>query len=220
MKTADYVEKVAAASSRKLSKVKLRLLEILHAKYLSQIDDGWVKSSEILKEVGQKYFDRRLRELRDELGCSIESNASNWRLSSEELKQPNPREYLTDKERESLFERCGHRCQICGCLFPPEGAKLQADHKVPLSRQGGHEISNWQAVCVPCNVGKRRACEGCQADCESCPWAYPEKGISEILILPADILDQLNEMGLVDPHQRSSHLKKIIVDHFKKSGKD
>lgn len=220
MNTDTFIEKVSAASPKKLSKVKVALLRILHAEYLTQTNDGWVQSSNILRQVGQKYFDRRLRELRDELGCNIESNASSWRLSSESLNPPNIREYLTAKEKRDLFAKSEYRCQICGRQFQAKGTKLQADHKVPLSRQGGHEVSNWQAICVPCNVGKRRACEGCKAECESCPWAYPEKGISEILILPTEILNQLNQLGLTDPQQRSNHLKKIIIDHFKSSKKD
>jgi hypothetical protein len=52
---------------------------------------------------------------------------------------------------------------------------LQADHKVPLSRGGGNELPNWQPMCNNCNVGKRRACEGCSLDCRTCSWAFPEK---------------------------------------------
>ena len=29
-------------------------------------------------------------------------------------------------------------------------------------------------MCNNCNVGKRRTCEGCALDCETCSWAYPE----------------------------------------------
>ncbi|EOA5446037.1 HNH endonuclease [Escherichia coli] len=78
------------------------------------------------------------------------------------------REYLTESQRSSLFSNCSNTCATCGKTVAAGVRGLQADHKIPLSRGGGNELTNWQALCHNCNVGKRRACEGCTEDCYTC----------------------------------------------------
>lgn len=141
---------------------------------------GWVSSKALLDLSGQKYFDRRLRELRDETGLEIESarderGAHAWRLNSVNLQIANPRTYLPEAVKRALFERYKGRCAVCGLQVEAGLRGLQADHKVPLMRGGGVELNNWQPLCVECNVGKRRACAGCALDCGVCPWAFPER---------------------------------------------
>jgi len=69
---------------------------------------------------------------------------------------------------------------------------LQADHKIPLSRGGSHDLSNWQPLCNECNVGKRRACAECEEDCRVCSWAFPEVvGITTAVSIPTDLLRKL-----------------------------
>ena len=74
---------------------------------------------------------------------------------------------LTQSQKHKLFQDNGFTCVTCGVHIQPGVRGLQADHKVPLSRGGGNEIHNWQPMCNNCNVGKRRACEGCSLDCQS-----------------------------------------------------
>lgn len=138
----------------------------------------WVLSDEFLEMTGQKYFDRRIRELRDELGCDVETGMYEgkhaYRLVSSSLGQGNLRHYLTDAQKKKLFKSVDYVCAVCGQRFEPGLRGLQADHKIPLNRGGSHEMANWQPLCVECNVGKKKACSGCDLDCTQCPWAFPD----------------------------------------------
>ena len=49
----------------------------------------------------------------------------------------------------ALLERYAYRCAYCGV-----GAPLQADHRVPLSRGGTHDIGNILPSCGRCNMRK------------------------------------------------------------------
>ena len=212
----NFAEYIAGIESQ-LSEVKLKILKILW-----DASDGfpkaWVKSSYLLGETNQKYFDRRSRELRDELGCDIEiehvDGEHSYRLKSASLNAVNPRRYLAAAQKAKLFKDSGSRCQICGKAIAPGIKGLQADHKVPLIRRGSHEYENWQAICNECNVVKRRACEGCNDDCYSCAWAFPEKfGGAMRLQLPADLYQKLKELTGGD----TVKMEKLVVD-FIKSG--
>ena len=162
----------------KLSAVKRQIISELWNTGGPGFPRQWVKSSKLLALTGQKYFDRRTRELRDELGCAIETQQVGgehcYRLVSEVIGAGNRRAYLSATEKNALFRQSGNRCQVCGLVMSAGVRGLQADHKVPLNRGGGHERDNWQALCNECNVAKRRACAGCEESCRSCPWAYPE----------------------------------------------
>jgi 5-methylcytosine-specific restriction endonuclease McrA len=140
---------------------------------------GWVKSSVLLRHTKQKYFDRRIRELRDETGCDLETGVEDgqpaYRLRSTNFSPPKARTYLSAVQKDKLFEAHRFRCSVCGKSFERKTRGLEADHKVPISRGGGPEFENWQPLCVNCNVSKRRSCQGCTADCQQCGWAYPEK---------------------------------------------
>lgn len=165
----------------KLSEVKLKILDILWTRGQENcFPKEWVESEEILELTKQKYFDRRIRELRDEKGCDIETGfnskgKASYKLRSEKIKKGNKRSYLSAKQKKELFEKEKYECQICSKRLRDTENKPQADHKKPLSRGGGHELENWQTVCVECNVAKRRACQNCSIDCSNCSWAFPEK---------------------------------------------
>jgi len=186
--------------SVKFSKVKILILKTLW-EASNDFPRDWVRSSYLLKLTRQKYFDRRIRELRNELGCDIETGNQEgnavYRLSSDKICDGNPRFYLSDSQKVTLFERNNFTCQVCGVKTPPGPRGLQADHKVPLIRGGSHAISNWQSLCNDCNVGKRRACQDCNDDCEQCVWAYPERvGVATVLKLPHDIVQKISAAGL------------------------
>jgi hypothetical protein len=190
-------EQYLATLSTKPSPVKIRILRRLWIEGMD-FPRGWVKSSELLEITGQKYFDRRVRELRDELGCAIETGTLSgehaYRLLSTKIDSPNPRAYLTEPQKRELFRSARYRCAICGREFEPGVRGLQADHKVPLKRGGGHALANWQPLCVECNVGKRSACAGCELDCAKCPWAFPERVGHRLLIqVPSEIRTSLRE---------------------------
>lgn len=174
MTLAKYFENI----ENNISNIKKKILERLWSEG-AVFPRGWVSSSELLAITGQKYFDRRIRELRDQNGCDIETEVihgeHSYRLSSQNICQANPRAYLTESQKRKLFESRSNRCSICGLQFQSGIRGLQADHKIPLNRSGSHDLSNWQPMCVSCNVSKRRACAGCKLDCHSCPWAFPDR---------------------------------------------
>jgi 5-methylcytosine-specific restriction endonuclease McrA len=67
-----------------------------------------------------------------------------------------------------IFERDGYRCQICGKATPmsrrgtcyPNAPEL--DHRVPISKGGGHLYSNVQCSCRSCNGKKSNHSEAGQ----------------------------------------------------------
>jgi hypothetical protein len=148
---------------KKLSKAKQTILDML-----------WslepVERKAIFEAVGQTYYDRRIRELR-ESGWQIETIGTTYQLISRERLPGNEREYLSVEQRRQVSERDGNICQICGTADP----HLQFDHKVPQERLGETEVSNMQLLCRTCNVEKRGVCKRCTlTTCDGCPYAYPE----------------------------------------------
>ena len=133
----EYVQSLPG----KLSKVKLLILKTLW-KEGNTFPRNWVRSSTLLDLTRQKYFDRRTRELRDEMGCDIDTEPHRgehcYRLSSTKLKKYNPRLYLNATQKKQLFLRDGYSCQVCSKQVPPGVQGLQADHKIPLIRRGSH----------------------------------------------------------------------------------
>lgn len=66
--------------------------------------------------------------------------------------------------RQQVLERDGYKCQCsgCSCCLPRWGTgtgcaepATAADHVVPLDRGGQKALSNYQAMCGPCNSAKR-----------------------------------------------------------------
>ena len=213
----EYID--ALPTRRILSEAKRKILISLWGEGES-FPGIWVKSSYLLELTGQKYFDRRARELRDELGCDIETRHYDgehcWRLNSTKISQGNTRQYLSEKQKQELFNSCNYQCTICGKETDSGVRGLQADHKVPLIRGGSHEFSNWQAICNQCNVGKRRACMGCHDDCYVCPWAYPEKtGILTTIQLPHDLLNTIKGQVGNDQTMKNELVIKALEFYFK-----
>lgn len=174
----DYIG--ALPTKRRLSVVKMKILQRLWGQDSDCFPKPWVSSAELLELTNQKYFDRRTRELRDQLGCDVESSYQEqlgghaWRINSPDLSEPQDREYLSQSQKIKLFKDNDYCCAICGTQIAAGVRGLQADHKIPISRSGGNEIGNWQPLCNNCNVGKRRACDSCDLDCNTCSWAFPE----------------------------------------------
>jgi len=178
-------EEYVATLPTGLSEVKEKILQRLWTEG-NKFPRGWVASSELLALTGQKYFDRRARELRDEMGCDIETGHSGgehaYRLQSTKLDSAKPRGYLAGRQKADLFEKAGFRCAVCGLVFKSGLRGLQADHKIPLNRGGQQEDGNWQPLCVECNVAKRRACADCLDDCNTCIWAFPERSVRRVVV--------------------------------------
>lgn len=159
----------------------------------------WIPREELHNLIGQSDYRRRITEL-IELGIDIElkSGSNMYRLRSLELNQSNPRTYLSAAQKKALLENNNYTCQICGKIDELNKNKsLQADHRIPLSRNGTHAMINWQTLCKDCNVGKKRACVDCIQECDKCVWAFPEKhGIRVILSLEPETINKILSFGV------------------------
>ena len=214
----EYYQKLPI--KRKLSDVKQTILKRLWGKDSDSFPKPWVSSAELLELTGQKYFDRRTRELRDSLGCDLESayqeefGGHAWRFKSDTLTAPQEREYLTKAQKDRLFAEANNTCATCGTQTEAGVRGLQADHKVPLSRGGTNALENWQPMCNNCNVGKRRACEGCTLDCQTCSWAFPEKhGIPSMLNLEESVLRLIDDICESEGINREKAVEKAIKNY-------
>ena len=211
MNVDDYLQLLN--DRKKISDVKEKIIRRLWGNESDSFPKPWVSSAELLELTGQKYFDRRTRELRDQLGCDIEStyleafSGHAWRIHSAELADAQAREYFT--------------CVTCGVHIQPGVRGLQADHKVPLSRGGGNEIHNWQPMCNNCNVGKRRACEGCSLDCKTCSWAFPEKhGVRAMFSISEQTLRKVTEYANRTGKSRNQIIESAANEYLDKREKD
>lgn len=197
----------------KLSDVKELLLQKLWNSG-SSFPRNWVKSSDLLKLTNQKYFDRRLRELRDSGGLDLETKVIDgehcWRLASLKIATAVNRTYLSATQKQSLFQRSGFRCAICGKETKAGVRGLQADHKIPLSRGGSEALSNWQPICNECNVAKRRLCQDCTLDCQSCSWAFPERGGRKILVTLSSRVHEHHALKHLDDHRLAEWILRAV----------
>lgn len=173
----------------KLSSVKQLILNLLR-------DGNWVSSKQLLKETNQKYFDRRIRELRDELGYDIETSfidgEPHYRMRSSQRKKIRTRTYLTASQKKFFLENHEKKCALCK-KTGEIGKNLFLDHRRPLIKNGSGEIENFQLLCNDCNNQKRSLCKDCIYDCSICYFAFPENFPKPVLIRP-ERLDHLENL--------------------------
>lgn len=160
----------------------------------------WVPRDVLHDLVKQSDYRRRITELGDEIGVDIERQPGTnaYRLRSLNLNPANPRTYLSKSQKDQLLFRQNYTCQVCSLHdMNNSSGTLQADHKIPLARGGGHSIENWQTLCHVCNVGKRNACQDCLRDCRQCPWAFPEiHGIRIMAPLSPSEIQSIMALGI------------------------
>ena len=179
-----------ASINKKLSGVKALILKILSK-------GDWISSTSLLKATKQKYFDRRIRELRDELGYDIETGTKNgkphYRLRSKRRLPQKLRTYLGATQKKELIKSLPPHCSLCGKTFDSK-RKSVFDHRIPLLRGGIGTKENFQLVCQECNNQKRTQCKGCDLECKVCFFAFPEKYPRAILIqLSNEEVEQLSK---------------------------
>lgn len=63
------------------------------------------------------------------------------------------RNMMSPTLRMDVLKRDGYRCRICG-RSANDGARLEVDHIIPISKGGKTELSNLQTLCWDCNRGK------------------------------------------------------------------
>jgi HNH endonuclease len=154
---------------------------------------------------------RRLRELQGEEGITgIGKEGRTYQLINLSLSDKRiPRIKLSDLDWQQVLENYQHRCPVCSRSEPE--VRFQQDHKIPRTRGGGNELTNWQLLCDECNNFKSTSCRGCQLECEKCSWAFPDRFAP--LRLSSDNISKLRQLAantISDPHE----LLNKIVDRF------
>lgn len=77
--------------------------------------------------------------------------------SAKRFSSQNERSKMTPKLRYEVMKRDGFRCAICG-VSSCDGAVLEVDHILPVSKGGKTVESNLQTLCRECNRGKGVDC--------------------------------------------------------------
>jgi hypothetical protein len=154
---------------------------------------------------------RRLRELQGEEGVTgIGREGKTYQIVSLSFSEKRvPRIKLSDPDWLQILENYQHRCPVCSRAEPE--IRFQQDHKVPRTRGGGNELSNWQPLCDECNNFKSTSCRGCKLECEICSWAFPESFAP--LRLSSNNISRLRQIAAntkSNPHD----LLNQIVTHF------
>lgn len=88
--------------------------------------------------------------------------------------------------RFSILQRDGFQCRYCGAT-QDDGAKLNVDHRVPVSKGGDDRPENLVTACWECNIGKgtRRLYPGdfiTAADLIQAQVDHPDEGEAEIFL--------------------------------------
>ncbi len=71
----------------------------------------------------------------------------------EEKDEKPTRKAVPARLRYETLKKHNHQCQSCGATVE-DGAKLEVDHIVPVSKGGTNEPENLQVLCKTCNIGK------------------------------------------------------------------
>ena len=145
---------------------------------------------------------RRMRELQGEEGITgIAREGETYQLVKLTLSEKRiPRIKLSDSDWQKVLDFYHYKCPVCSRSEPE--VRFQQDHKVPRTRGGGNEPSNWQPLCDECNNFKSTSCRGCQLECEICSWAFPE--FFAPLRLSSDNISKLRHIASssrCNPHQ-------------------
>ncbi len=154
---------------------------------------------------------RRIRELQGEEGViGITKEGNTYQLVDLELASKRiPRVNLSNEQWENILEKYNYKCAICG--RDQSEIRFDQDHKIPRVRQGdieeSNDINNWQPLCGECNNFKSTACRGCNLDCNTCCWAFPEKYAP--LRISSENIQLLRQHALkyaLDPHDLLNEL--------------
>jgi hypothetical protein len=119
---------------------------------------GWLFAARYLEAVLSMYPDAELLWPLDLVADQI-IEAVHARTAAEEKARKADR--ATKRRRSGLplglrfdvFKRDSYCCQICGAK-QINGATLEVDHKVPVTKGGNNDMSNLWTLCFDCNRGK------------------------------------------------------------------
>jgi hypothetical protein len=190
-----------ADEERKLTGVYALLIELLSSQEA-------ISSKDLLAATKQKYFDRRIRELRDEFGYDIVTEKLEgkhaYRLRSLIRGKGQPRTYLGAKQKRDLLNDSPKTCSLCGSQFTKIKTSV-FDHRIPLIRGGEGVAANFQLLCQNCNNQKRTQCKGCDLNCKTCFFAFPEK-------FPKPITLRFTEEDLIELHKLAALNNQAVED--------
>lgn len=194
-------------------------LSAVHKLILDRLSSGeWVSGEELLRLTKQSYYDRRVRELREE-GWNIlyekKGNKPGYRLASRIKESGAKRTYPSAKQRRDVLKRDNHTCQLCDLNMSGDNSPSvpQIDHKIPLLKNGETTVRNLQVLCSECNVVKRGTCRHCtRSTCQGCIYAYPEQvGRKIIVTIPPDLL------WVLDKYKEKSHdLERLLIEYLRR----
>lgn len=68
-------------------------------------------------------------------------------------RKPIKRKPIKPSLRFEILKRDNYRCQMCG-VTAKDGAALEIDHIMPVSKGGTNDAGNLQVLCRDCNAGK------------------------------------------------------------------
>lgn len=91
--------------------------------------------------------------------------SENEEKKSEAYRRKFERGKMTDSLRYDVMERDEFRCRLCG-RSAAQGAVLEVDHIMPISKGGKTTMSNLQTLCKECNRGKRDKYSDKSVNCE------------------------------------------------------
>jgi hypothetical protein len=117
---------------------------------------------------------RRMRELQGEEGflCIVKEGVRYQLVSTSLTVKRTPRAKLSVDSWGELRKKYSNRCAVCS--RDSSEVRLNQDHKIPRTRDGSNELENWQPLCDECNNIKSTQCRGCELNCYTCTWAFPE----------------------------------------------
>ncbi|MCT7960830.1 HNH endonuclease [Laspinema sp. D1] len=180
---------------------------------IRQVIDRFRDSNEPYKDVS-----RRIRELQGEeglIGIEKQGNGvyTRYQLVSLEINSKRiQRIKLGDILWKKILQKYSHSCAVCGRSEPL--VRLDQDHKIPRLRGGGNQAENWQPLCKECNNFKSTACRGCQLECQTCPWAFPEQ-FAPIKMQGSDI-KRIKDAALKKRVVPEELLQEIIKSYFER----
>ena len=199
----DFIRKVNDV--KRLSPVKQRIIRRLHS-----AKGHFVSLNDLEIVAQQREFTRRIREIIQENGLDITVDSKfGYRLNSFLLYNSKIRKPFSEKQRIEIFDRSNWRCDVCGVGDTNGLQNLQADHKIPVDRNGTNNTDNGQTLCQHCNVSKKRSCENCTLDCTKCAWAFPEViGLRTMISIPPSLLLKIEKYAI----NKKSTINDVVLD--------
>ena len=103
-----------------------------------------------------KYIESEINKYRQEYGLDgtvkvIDDCKFKW--ADKCATKPKRNRRISGRVRQNVLMRDNYTCQICGATVG-DGAKLEIDHIIPISKGGGNDENNLQVLCRQCNREK------------------------------------------------------------------